>query len=81
MLLEIQKFYLGSSYSWVCMTDLIGKIATGQENFKVVRQLKKHSKYPYEFINVENNLAHCAQTLSYPEFHAAWHQTHLPTNP
>lgn len=21
----------------------------------------------------------CAQTLSYPEFHTAWHQTHLPT--
>jgi HEAT repeat protein len=26
-------------------------------------------------------LFQCSQTLSYLEFHAAWHQTHLPTNP
>jgi hypothetical protein len=26
-------------------------------------------------------LFHCAQTLTYSEFHTAWHQTHLPLSP
>jgi hypothetical protein len=65
--------------------ELLKQIINKQRMCSVISELKSHvSGEVYQsdigqFKSCHDVLFHCAQTLSYPEFHTAWHQTHLPT--
>jgi HEAT repeat protein len=62
--------------------EALGKMVVKQKMPSVIRQLRNYvtdeiykSNYP-QFQSCYQILFQCAETLSYPEFHIAWHQTH-----
>jgi HEAT repeat protein len=75
------------SLHYLNVADTLEKIATKQKKSLVIWLLKNYTTDEVYQSNFEQFrfchqvIFHCAQTLSYPEFHTAWHQTHLPTSP
>jgi hypothetical protein len=86
----ISRFYdkdlHNNSWEREAAVDL-GKILTAETMPLVIWQLKNNvtdEVYRSNFKLFDacfKILFQCAQTLSYPKLHAAWHQTHLPTRP
>ncbi|WP_219892307.1 hypothetical protein, partial [Chamaesiphon polymorphus] len=66
------------------MANGLKKIITKQTMPSVIEKLKNHTTAEVCELNLKKSqscheiLWQCAQTLSYPKFHAAWHQTSYP---
>jgi GTPase SAR1 family protein len=69
------------------ISETLEKNLTKPTSFFAIRQLKNYVQEQVYNSNFRQSdhyfrvIFHCAQTLSYPEFHTAWHQNSLPIIP
>ncbi|WP_052055966.1 NACHT domain-containing NTPase [Myxosarcina sp. GI1] len=61
------------------VNSLIKNIAEPQ-SYQTVFILKEYSSIEKENAKLDKIFWHCAQTMSYPEFHRAWHNSQIPSH-